>query len=496
MSNCVPVAPFSRDEPPEHDLNPDFFEEWGRRLSWPDEDMLYRATWEGGTSHSACARDTVIHTHHLGLRQHYAVARKSVDADTAEGWVSEGTRHLQFVPSRLVPKNVVSQAKWKLGADGSVARVQKWRVTTDDSIAADGTDSRNSAIDREELDKVSLPTIQQLARAVAVVRATAARWGVHVPSEQLEQVAVWALDLTSAYRRVAAARHEWWLQCFLWHDGVRLDSRCEFGSARLVDLFQLISSFVMAVARERIRRYDVAHPYSAARREWQRQRERSVGCGSCTYSDIYLDDGFGLTCTDGEPLRGGASGAPMVATTLEAGEGGVRVGLFVGLSRQEAHLAVVRRTFQEAGWDVAVDKVQLGLGLNLLGLGISTEAAGRLFVQEAKRQGLLIDISGQLEAARSNRKVSRADVEQLVGRLSHTAQVAPEGNAFLHPLYRVKCASYFVRWRCRARGGEWRVSRRRIRPRWIQITGNTPTRRAYREALRWWLVSRMATREG
>lgn len=72
--------------------------------------------------------------------------------------------------------------------------------------------------------------------------------------------------------------------------------------------------------------------------------------------------------------------------------------------------------------------------MNLLGLGISTTREGRLFVQEAKRQGLLLDIASQLEAARQGRTVPRADVEQLVGRLSHTAQVAQEGNAFLQPL--------------------------------------------------------------
>ncbi|KAL3899694.1 MAG: hypothetical protein SGPRY_012601 [Prymnesium sp.] len=120
---------------------------------------------------------------------------------------------------------------------------------------------------------------------------------------------------------------------------------------------------------------------------------------------------------------------------MSAGGSGVSVGLLVGLSRPEMHLAIVRRTFQEAGWDIAVDKVQLVFSLNLLGLGISTETGGRLFVQEAKRQGLLIDISDQLEAAKNGREVPRADIEQLVGRLSHTAQVAREGNAFLQPLY-------------------------------------------------------------
>ncbi|KAL3919670.1 MAG: hypothetical protein SGPRY_005545 [Prymnesium sp.] len=81
--------------------------------------------------------------------------------------------------------------------------------------------------------------------------------------------------------------------------------RCEFGSAHLVDLFQRISSFVMVVAHARIVAYDAAHPHGAARREWQRQRRRAVGSGACTFTDINLDDGFvGLTCAEGEPLRG------------------------------------------------------------------------------------------------------------------------------------------------------------------------------------------------
>ncbi|KAL3927748.1 MAG: hypothetical protein SGPRY_002682 [Prymnesium sp.] len=245
-----------------------------------------------------------------------------------------------------------------------------------------------------------------------------------------------------------------------------MDDRCEFGSAHLVDLFQRISSFVMAVARERIQRYDAAHPYSHARRAWHHQRERVVGSGSCTFADIYLDDGFGRMCTDGEPLRGPAPGAEPVRLFLEAVSDGARARLYVGVSRPETHLAIVRHTFQEApGWDIAVEKVQLGLELNLLGLGISTSGGGRLFVQEAKRQGLLLDIDEQLSAAAQGRKVARAGVEQLVGRLSHTAQVAQEGNAFLQPLYRVQCASYFVYMRCRTLDGGWRRSRRRILPR-------------------------------
>lgn len=115
-----------------------------------------------------------------------------------------------------------------------------------------------------------------------------------------------------------------------------------------------------------------------------------------------------------------------------------------GRSRPETHLAIVKRKFQEAGRDIEVEKIKLGFSLNLPGLGISTAGTGALFVQEAKRQGLLRDIESQLQAADAGHRVPRSDVEQLVGRLAHIAQIAKEGNAFLQPDYRVSCATYFV----------------------------------------------------
>lgn len=80
-----------------------------------------------------------------------------------------------------MPKNVVSLSKWWLDADGRAKRVQKWRVTTDDSIAVNSSDSRNYSMDRDDPGNVSLPRIQQLARAVEILRAVAARWGVAIP---------------------------------------------------------------------------------------------------------------------------------------------------------------------------------------------------------------------------------------------------------------------------------------------------------------------------
>ena len=90
---------------------------------------------------------------------------------------------------------------------------------------------------------------------------------------------------------------------------------------------------------------------------------------------------------------------------------------------------------------------------------------------EVKRRGMRADISEQLEV--DDGPVSREAVEGLVGRCSHIAQVACEGNAYLQPMYRLQNA----RW---VQGGVLR------RPQRIQVSGDGKTQQQYREALRWW----------
>lgn len=106
-------------------------------------------------------------------------------------------------------------------------------------------------------------------------------------------------------------------------------------------------------------------------------------------------------------------------------------------------------------------------------------------MQEAKCQGMLRDIEELLAAAREGRTVPRSDAEQLVGRLAHTAQVAREGSAFLHPLYRIRAPLVKARSRDQQHGAlVWR--QRRVRQREIKIAGDTWRQRACREALCWW----------
>ena len=237
--------------------------------------MLQQVHSTGIESRSECEMCTVIVGHHGGLRLNPKPAIDSTEADSKEGrgWISTGSTHLHTVPARLVPKNVVSQPKWKL-IDDLLQKVLKWRVTTDDSHRPKGKQSRNEAMPREEWPGCQFPTLRNFAEAVAIVKSLVAEMGLKLGQKELERVALWALDLSDVYRMLAVNRSKWWLQQFLWSDGVRLDYRCIFGSANLPGLFERVTLFVLAVAAERIDAYDKQHPYSGARQQWHAWREK------------------------------------------------------------------------------------------------------------------------------------------------------------------------------------------------------------------------------
>ena len=376
--------------------------------------------------------------------------RQGVDRWGHAAWITKGRPHFWTVPARCVPKNVVVQPKWKLDAACQIYKALKHRVTTDDSISAEDTNSRNDSMDREHWAEATLPRVQHLAEAVAVVRAVAKDMGILAARTGLERIALWALDLSDAYRELEVQRTERWQQQFVWHDGVRMDLRCVFGSAHMPGFFQRVSSFVLAVATHRIRQYDAQHPYSAARQAWVEWRSEHVADASeadTSFAMIYLDDGSGLSILgEGEPLHGAPDKRRIVSTSTTVDPSGrVRLSVFGNLSRGQTHLAIMRATFQEAGWRVAVDKVQYGLSLDLLGIGITSDGGGALFVPETKRRGLLMDIAEQQHPTSTDATVEREDVERLVGRSSHLGQVAAEANTYLQPMYRMQNAKVAVR---------------------------------------------------
>ena len=502
--DCVPLQPFTDEDAVQHELSAHFFGVWARRLAWVDKDMLRQVCIIGAEGRSQCERVTVVMGHHSGLRHNPGPAIKSVAADEEAGWISKATQFPPTVPNRMVAKNLITATKWKM-VQGKVSRVTKFRVATDDSADVPGATSRNHSMDKSEWQDAGLPGPRTLAEAVAMAKAVSRRLGMHVRALELERIALWALDLSDAYRMLGVQRSEWWLQCFVWTAGVRLDRRAVFGSAHLPGLFQRITTFVIAVARSRIRAYDTAHPYSAARQAWRKERAGCVPSASeraqvaagtdagaaCAaawpeaddtmFQAIYIDDGFGLTALSAdEPLTGLNATAPRVSVLLEAHhEGGVKLTIFAGMSRAEIHLEIAADTCEQGGWIIQRPKVQLAFNIDLLGLHVATLGEAGVSVPEAKRLGMLSDIEAQL-APEEGAIVTcaRSEVETLTGRCGHIAMAAAEGNAYLSPMWKVACARRKIRLK------DGRVIH--SSPSTLSIGGTSPVGQEYQRSLRWW----------
>jgi len=187
---------------------------------------------------------------------------------------------------------------------------------------------------------------------------------------------------------------------------------------------------------------------------------------------VYLDDASGATVRAAnevllpQPLGGvwcSAASTPLQPAPPAAA------------SRCDIHMAITAATFREAGWDIAVPKVQRGLRIEMLGFDIATELpnagapSGAIICPEAKRLGLIEEI-GHQKNGRPTALFSR--VQRLVGRLGHIAQVAPEAKVYLHlhPMFRLACAAD-------ARG-------RRLT--WISVSGPGPAVSSYQDSLSWW----------
>ena len=107
----------------------------------------------------------------------------------------------------------------------------------------------------------------------------------------------------------------------------------------MVDLFQRVTSFVLAVGQFRIREYEQQHPPSPARQAWRAWRREHCGVDAgYSQSTIYLDDGLGLSILpQGAPLEGHPSFGcePTKAMAGVEPDGSVKLSLFVNKSKAQ-----------------------------------------------------------------------------------------------------------------------------------------------------------------
>ena len=390
----------------------------------------------GHRNESACPKATVLSANHAGALRHAEPVSKTFDDDSApeRGWLmaasAEGeplTLTLEGVetvipvfvatcPARVEPVNGVQQ-------NGKV------RVTTDKAWPRPeileesfGPHAVNFWIDLTVLSKVVFPTTVQFAAAAAVLSqaepattrrlAAAGERAAAAAAAPEDHVWQWKIDLHSAYRMWANARHELWMYGKQWGGQSYLDVRTQFGDASMVACFATFTNFYIWLLR-RLRSGDaelraeldapaalwaaIDAPLTPAAVAWREQREAAGLDGedlALTFEAGYIDDMFGV-----------ALGYSRARAMLELA---VLLAERIGFAVQDAKKAGPVRIMTILGSQCDLDEQKLSLD------GDKAQSYGEI-VDEALRR----------------RSLRTRDFLSLVCKLVHAAQYRPAGRPYL-----------------------------------------------------------------
>jgi hypothetical protein len=195
---------------------------------------------------------------------------KVVNADIAEGWVKPPTRHLPFVPCRILPRNVVMQEKTRLRAvpDGGPPEVESYlkpRVTTNSS--AGGDQAVNAWVPQDERE-LTLPTVQHHARSLAICDTA---------GDQHTRAASYVVDAESAFRFLPIQEADLWTQCFMWwgegsETGTSIDLTMGFGGAFSPNRFERVSTLAAAHIQAKQAAFDASHAGTPSMKRWTAER--------------------------------------------------------------------------------------------------------------------------------------------------------------------------------------------------------------------------------
>lgn len=485
LADCVPVGwrtgSGSLRSRAAGDVDAEALRQWGRELGSKDMGML--SSIDGVVAGSGLSQDTVLMYHHTGFRKTPGPMMGEVQKEERAGRCTLGSPFPPIIPFRSVAYNCLVLKKYRM-QDGEMVEKDKARVTTDDSIVVDGSDSRNAMIDKSLWPDHNLCAIQHLAEAVAIMRTARTPEAIAkvlttfltefddagLSPVVAEKIVLWALDLSDAYRMLAVHWSELWQQGFIWIDGFRVNLRCLFGTSSMVGFFQRVSMHVKRRGDMDARRYDRVLPPAASTRVWmQRLAERMAG-----FNMMYLDDMLGATFL-------AAGQRPVAAHRTSATLAGVE-------SRPQAHQRLNAQRFRKGGWKIAPDKIELGFRIVGLGLGIDSgddpecPHEGDLFCPETKRRGMILDAEKLLpekDASKERalrRATPRGPVDKLVGRLGNISQIEPAGRAQLGPLFAAVAAKHKVH-------GKLKLPTR------LWLHGEASGQLGFQESLAWWLAA-------
>ena len=432
-ARCVPVRRSTRDtlHPGRRQADRAAVRAAARELDWHDDDIVAQAGEGGVEARSGCELTTVLAFHHQGAHEHASKVDAIVQAELGEGWLDAPRVVLPFVPSRVLPRNVIMQERVRLDSEGQLEYYLKPRITTD---ASDGGDDSVNAGVPFHGRSVQLTTARELGRAAAIAdSSTRLPDGSHAGGVRAE---LYAIDLESAYRFLPLQQADLWTQVFLWCDasgnvGYLVDRRLAFGGAYAVNRFQRLSLLLGALGNRRIAAFDADQPPPSLSGSWVQSRRALQASGALPphegqrhprFAKPYIDDNTGTALNDTVRVPRHLRDVPLPTRPSEAG--GVA-------SHHSSRVSVHCRIHIDAalswGLSVPLSKVQLGDPIVALGIGVHVRD-DRLRCPLAKRGPLLAQLRGLRDDALASppRPVERAPLGKLVGRLLNLSQIGPE----------------------------------------------------------------------
>ena len=313
-------------------INREQFLNMAREVDNLDNEIVSQIGGGGVESDSECELITVLAFHHGGLLKEFGAAQKTISNEWEERWTTKPTRHLPFVPCRLLPRNVVLQERVRL-VEGKVDPLNnpvtetywKARVTLDSSYG--GADSVNAAVPSPS-SAVALPRVQWLAKAVAITELAGDSLFDAVDTTVLNHSDIdfnlqpqrpvhaqqYVIDDESAYPHLPVQRAIRWQQCFIWcgddgsTSGVCSCEMLTFGGAKV---FQTAQTVIDRWAMKLIREFDRANPLPPTAQMWQLLRQQAQFEGELppgedqlepSYIHNYIDDNCGTALDDPVPV--------------------------------------------------------------------------------------------------------------------------------------------------------------------------------------------------
>ena len=253
------------------------------------------------------------------------------------------------------------------------------------------------------------------------------------------------LDITNAYSYVLQQRLDWWLQCFVWHGGVRYSLRVVFGGAWGPSCFMEVVEVPRLAATMDIDAFDADQPPPASmlnklQFRKQLQTEGSLPQGreqhSASHRLTFIDDTTLMAPND--PVRVPDEFATPTLHQLNTRAVGGTPSL--PDSRILVHVRIFATWLRRLGFAVA-SKTQSGDIIISLGIRINIPAL-RLDCPEVKRWALIAICETHLRSITHGETINIASLESCVGRLCNISQVEAALILWLHAGYAIVYARH------------------------------------------------------